>query len=126
MEFKHYFFFIVKLLTFSGALLLLLVALLKKGEGKVKKLTNGKYVKILEKTYVGKNQYIYVFKLGEDGAVFMSTDKSMDKIKDLTKEEVEKIEQDKKALNEEMKIKYNDGINSFRNLGSKLSNKLRR
>lgn len=126
MEFKDYFFFIIKLITFSGALLLLLVALLKKGEGKVKKLTNGKYVSIIEKTYVGKNQYIYVLKLGQDGAVFMSTEKGMDKIKDLTKEEVQEIEANKNKSNEEMKVKYTEGISSFRNIGSKFLKKLRR
>ncbi|WP_066872312.1 hypothetical protein [Clostridium mediterraneense] len=115
MEIMDYIFFIFKLIVFSGALLLVLVALLKNGESKIKVLSKGKYVKIIEKTQVDKNKSIYIFKFGEEGAVIFSSEKGMEKIKDLNKEEIKVIEENKEKLNDDIRLKYNEGISIIKN-----------
>lgn len=115
MEIMDYIFFIFKLIVFSGALLLILVALLKNGESKIKALSKGKYVKIIEKTQVDKNKNIFIFKFGEEGAVIFSSEKGMEKIKDLNKEEINAIEENKEKLNEDIRLKYNEGIAGVKN-----------
>ncbi|MGL4655904.1 MAG: hypothetical protein ACRCWM_08470 [Sarcina sp.] len=110
MGFTDYFFFIFKLVFFSAGLLLLLVVLLRKTKDKMDKLSIGKYTKIIEKTQIGKTECIYVFKIGEEGCVVLSSVKGMEKIKDLSKEEVKEIEMQKEKFNGEMEKKYNNGI----------------
>lgn len=107
----------LKLVLFTGALLLLLVAILKLTEGKLKGLSKGKYVKIIEKTALSKNSSIYLLKLGEEGAVILTNDKGAETIKELSKEEIEKIELEKEMSLLEINTKYNAGLEKLKDLG---------
>lgn len=110
MGFTDYFFFIFKLVFFSAGLLLILVVLLRKTKDKIDKLSSGKYTKIIEKTQISKTESIYVFKIGEEGCVVLSSVKGMEKVKDLSKEEIEKVEMQKEKFNGEIEEKCNSGI----------------
>lgn len=110
MGFTDYFFFIFKLVFFSAGLLLILVVLLRKTKDKMDKLSSGKYTKIIEKTQISKTESIYVFKIGEEGLVVLSSVKGMEKVKDLSKEEIEKVEMQKEKFNGEIEEKCNNGI----------------
>lgn len=110
MGFTDYFFFIFKLVFFSAGLLLILVVLLRKTKDKMDKLSSGKYTKIIEKTQISKTESIYVFKIGEEGLVVLSSVKGMEKVKDLSKEEIEKVEIQKEKFNGEIEEKCNNGI----------------
>ena len=49
----------VKLIIFTLAIILLLVGLLKLTDGKLKDLSKGKYVKVIEKTPLSKTNNIW-------------------------------------------------------------------
>ncbi|WP_297517585.1 hypothetical protein [uncultured Clostridium sp.] len=126
MGFTEYFFFIFKLVFFSAGLLLILVVLLRKTKEKMDKLSSGKYVKIIEKTQISKTEAIYVFKMGEEGSVVLSSVKGMEKVKDLSKEEILEIENQKEKFNEEMTVKCNNGIDGLKKSTGKFLVKFKR
>ncbi|MGL5574131.1 MAG: flagellar formation protein [Sarcina sp.] len=126
MGFTDYFFFIFKLVFFSAGLLLGLVILLRKTKDKMDKLSSGKYTKIIEKTQISKTESIYVFKIGEEGIAVLSSVKGMEKVKDLSKEDIEKIEMKKEKLNDEIEEKCNNGIAVIRKKAESLLVKFKR
>lgn len=103
-----------KLVFFTGAIILLLVALLKLSDGKLKGLTKGKYIKVIEKTPLSKNSSLYLLKLGDEAVVVLTNEKGADKIKDLSKEEIEKIEREKEMATKEFNKNCNEKFNSFK------------
>lgn len=115
----------LKLVLFTGALLLLLVAILKLTEGKLKGLSKGKYVKIIEKTALSKSSSIYLLKLGEEGAVILTNDKGAETIKELSKEEIEKIELEKEMSLLEINTKYNAGLEKLKDQGALVLKKVK-
>lgn len=104
----------LKLVLLTGALLLLLVAILRLTEGKLKGLSRGKYVKVIEKTALSKNSSIYLLKLGDEGAVILTNDKGAETIKELSKEEIEKIEMKKEMNSLEINEKCNKNLEKLR------------
>ncbi|MGL4761258.1 MAG: hypothetical protein ACRC6T_03805 [Sarcina sp.] len=126
MGFTEYFFFIFKLVFFSAGLLLILIVLLRKTKEKMDRLSNGKYVKIIEKTQISKTDCIYVFKMGEEGSVVLSSVKGMEKIKDLSKEEILEIEGQKEKFNEEITLKCNNGIDGLKKYTEKFRMRFKR
>ncbi|MGL5633656.1 MAG: hypothetical protein ACRCX8_09105 [Sarcina sp.] len=126
MVMTDYFYFILKLVLFAGGLLLILVAFLRKAKDKMEILSSGKYVKILEKTQISKNEYIYVFKTGEEGTVILSSTNGMQKIKDLSKEEILKLEYDKNQKEALMVEKYDVKIRGLKRETTKFLKKFKR
>lgn len=103
----------VKLVIFTLAIILLLVGFLKLTDGKLKDLSKGKYVKIIEKTPLSKTSNIYLLKLGEEGAVIVTNDKGATVLKELSVEEIEDIEKTKEENYLEMNKKYKDGLSQI-------------
>lgn len=109
---------IVKLFFGMILLILLMVSTLKLGANKVSKFQRGRYVKVLEKTPLSKDSSLFLIKLGEEGCVITASPNNVEVIKNLTKDEIDIIEKDKKALNDEVLNMYN---NTFEALKSKLN-----
>lgn len=103
----------VKLVIFTLAIILLLVGFLKLTDGKLKDLSKGKYIKIIEKTPLSKTNNIYLLKLGDEGAVIVTNDKGATVLRELSVEEIEKIEKSKEENYLEMNKKYKDGLNQI-------------
>ena len=61
-----------------------------------------KYAKILEKVGINKDTYLVVLKTGEDGCVLLVSNNNIERIKDLTPEDVKEIE-DKRQKNNVLK-----------------------
>lgn len=110
----------VKLIVFTAALLILLVGILKLTENKVKGFSKGKYIKILEKTDLSKNNSVYLLKLGEEGVVVLTNDKGASTIKELTAEEIKGIEKEKEEKIKEFNELYNGKIINLKNSGLSL------
>ncbi|MGL5616274.1 MAG: flagellar biosynthetic protein FliO [Sarcina sp.] len=115
----------VKLIVFTAALLILLVGILKLTENKVKSFSKGKYIKILEKTDLSKNNSVYLLKLGEEGVVVVTNDKGASTIKELTAEEIKVIEKEKEEKIKEFNELYNGKIINLKNSGLNLVNRVR-
>lgn len=121
-----YIIFIIKLFTFSVALLFLLIVVLRKMKKNMDKLSQGKYIKIIEKQHLSKTESVYVLKLGEEGSVILSSGNSIKKIKDLTKEDMENIEKQKEEVNSNMVLIYNENICNIKNKTDKFLLKFKR
>ncbi|MGL4739304.1 MAG: hypothetical protein ACRC41_00655 [Sarcina sp.] len=126
MVMTEYFYFILKLVLFAGGLLLILVAFLRKAKDKIEVLNKDKYVKIIEKTQISKNECIYVFKTGDEGTVILSSINGMQKIKDLSKEEILKLEYEKSEKEALMVEKYDAGIKGLKTGITKFLKKFKR
>ena len=82
---------------------------------KVESINNNKYVKVIERTQVTKDNAILVVKIGKKGYVMSSTGSSMDKLTELSEEEVKELEENKKKYNKEVMDKYNNVALSMKN-----------
>lgn len=91
--------YLLKILICIPIILILIVLSLKISQGSLLKKYNDKYVKILDIVSINKNNSIIILKIGEEGCIVASSSSSMNKIKDLTKEEISKIEDDIKERN---------------------------
>ncbi|MGN0144407.1 MAG: flagellar biosynthetic protein FliO [Clostridium sp.] len=82
---------------------------------KVESINNNKYVKVIERTQVTKDNAILVVKVGKKGYVMSSTGSSMDKLDELSEEEIKEIEESKKKYNKEVMDKYNNFTITLKN-----------
>lgn len=121
-----YIFLIVKLIFFSLALLLLLVVILKKTKNNIDRISSGKYVNVIERQQISKTDTIYVLKLGDEGSVIMSSTGKIQKIKDLSKEDIRNIELQKEEAKANMSIICNEGILTLKKKSQKFLSKVKR
>lgn len=77
---------------------------------KVNAINNNKYVKIIERVQVTKDNAILIVRIGKKGYVITSTSGKMDKLSELSEEEINSIEEDKKRAAQEMTKYYGDLI----------------
>ncbi|MDP4177054.1 MAG: flagellar biosynthetic protein FliO [Bacillota bacterium] len=82
---------ILKLLICIPFVILLIYLSLKVGGNKLQNIQNGKYIKILERIQVSKENYLLVVRLGEKAYVMSSTNNKIETISELTEEEFQKI-----------------------------------
>ncbi|MGL5756432.1 MAG: hypothetical protein ACRCYC_13965 [Paraclostridium sp.] len=63
-----------------------------------------RYAKVIEKLHISKDIHLIVLKTGEEGCVLLISPNNLQKIKDLSKEDIEVIENNKK--NNSNKLKF--------------------
>lgn len=63
---------------------------------KLNAINNNKYVKVIERVQVTKENFILIVKIGQKGYVITSTAGHMEKLSELSEEEINLIEEDKK------------------------------
>lgn len=94
---------------------------------KVNKINENKYIKVIERVQVTKDSNILVVKVGKKGYVMTSTTGHMDKLSELSEEEIIEIEEDKKKLANDMNETYNRFISkskkSFSNVVKNIRSK---
>lgn len=71
-------------------------------------INNNKYVKVIDRVQVTKENSILIVKIGKKGYVMSSTSKNMEKLSELSEDEINCIEEDKKKANEEIIKNYNE------------------
>ncbi len=86
---------LLKILISLPFILLLIYISAKFGGNKLQNIQNGKYIKILERTSISKENSLLVVKLGEKGYVLASTTGKVHIISELEKDEVLKLEDSK-------------------------------
>lgn len=94
--------YLLKILISIPIILILIVLSLKLSQGTLFNKYNNKYIKILDVVSVTKNNSMIILKIGNEGCIIASSSASMTKIKDLTKEEISKIEDDIRERNFKM------------------------
>lgn len=86
---------ILKILICLPFILLLIYVSVKFGGNKLQNIEKGKYIKILERTPISKENILLVVKIGEKGYVLASTTGKVHIISELEKGEISKIEASK-------------------------------
>lgn len=84
--------YIINLLIFVPLIIILIVVSLRLSKASMLTIAGKKYTKVLEVTNLKKDIDVFVLKIGDEGCVLVSSPSKVDKIKDLTKEEINSIE----------------------------------
>jgi len=74
---------------------------------KLNAINNNKYVKVIDRVQVTKENAILIVKIGKKGCVMTSTTGHMEKLSELSEEEINIIEEDKKKAAQEITDSYN-------------------
>lgn len=75
---------------------------------KINTINNNKYVKVIDRVQVTKENSILIVKIGNKGYVMTSTSGHMEKVSELSEAEIKSIEEDKKKSNEEIIKAYSE------------------
>lgn len=87
---------------------------------KIDTINKNKYVKVIDRVQVTKENSILIVKIGNKGYVMTSTSGRMEKLSELSEEEVKSIEEDKKKANEEIIKNYNEIYQKSKKIFSKV------
>lgn len=92
---------------------------------KVDRINDNKYIKVIERTQITKDNVILVVKVGKKGYVMMTSGNSVEKLSELSEEEISEIEEKKKKSNQEVIDGYNRFISVSKNNVSKILKNIR-
>lgn len=92
---------------------------------KVDSINNNKYTKVIERTQITKDNIILVVRVGKKGYVMMTSGNSVEKLSELSEEEINEIEEKKKKSNQEVIDGYNRFISVSKNNVSKILKNIR-
>lgn len=102
----EFFGMIVQLIFALGITLGLMFLSFKVMGTKFNAINNNKYIKVIERVQITKENTILIVKIGEKGYIMTSTAGHMEKLSELSKEEVDAIEENKKKASQEMAQYY--------------------
>lgn len=111
---------IMKLLVVLAITLGLMFVSFKLMGTKLDSINNNKYIKIIERVQVTKDNFIFVVKIGNKGYVLTSTSGHMERLSELSEEEIKQIEEEKKKTAEEITENYNKVMLKSKKMFSKL------
>jgi len=105
---------LVKLILALGVTLGLMFLSFKLMGTKLSAINNNRYVKVIDRVQVTKENFILIVKIGKKGYVMTSTAGHMEKLSELSEEEINIIEEDKKKAAAEISESYNELILKLR------------
>ncbi|MFT8350713.1 flagellar biosynthetic protein FliO [Clostridium saccharoperbutylacetonicum] len=82
-------------------------------------INNNKYIKVIDRVQITKENSILIVKIGEKGYIMTSTAGHMEKLSELSEDEIKNIEEDKKKSNEEIIKNYMQAGLKFKGMISK-------
>ncbi|NEZ45901.1 flagellar biosynthetic protein FliO [Clostridium niameyense] len=82
----------LKIIVVLPSIVLILYISLKYGGGKLQQIQNGKYIKVIERVPITKENFILIVMLGEKGYIMSSTPNNMEILKELSEEEIKNIQ----------------------------------
>jgi flagellar protein FliO/FliZ len=102
----NFFGMFIQLILALGVTLGLIFLTFKLMGTKVNSINNSKYIKVIERVQVSKENTVLVVKIGKKGYVMTSTTGHMGKLSELSEDEINLIEEEKKKAAEEMTENY--------------------
>ncbi len=81
---------------------------------KLSKINNNKYIKVLERSQISKESSIAVVKVGNKGYILSISNNKIEKLDELSKEEILIIEEDKIREKEKINEQYNVAISGLK------------
>lgn len=124
MDFNFFGMFVQLILALGVTLGLMFLTFKFMGK-KVDSFNNGKYVRVIERVQVSKENTILVVKIGKKGYVMTSSTGNMGKLAELSEEEINLIEEEKKKAAEEITENYKNLIIQSKKSFSKIVNNIR-
>lgn len=112
-------------LIISLSFVLGLIILISKILGsKVNELNEKKYIKVIDRLQITKENSLVIIKVGKKGYIMTSSSRNIQKLEELSEEEINKIEEDRKNSLYDIKKLYNSAyktkcLNIFNNFKSK-------
>jgi flagellar protein FliO/FliZ len=82
-------------------------------------INNNKYIKVIDRVQITKENSILIVKMGEKGYIMTSTAGHMEKLSELSEDEIKNIEENKKKSNEEIIKNYKRAGLKFKGMISK-------
>ncbi|MBE6053325.1 MAG: flagellar biosynthetic protein FliO [Clostridium sartagoforme] len=107
-------FLILKLILALAVVLGLMYLTFKLSGNKLSKINNGKYVKVLENTQISRESSIAVVKVGDKGYVLGICNNKIEKLDELSQEDILVIEEKKLREKEKINEQYNGVIREFK------------
>jgi len=101
---------ILKIIIFLPVILLLIYLSAKIGGGKLQNIQNGRYIKILERVAVSKDNFLMAAKIGEKGYVISSSSGKIEVLMEISDKELSIIESSKNM---------NLNLNSYKDICNK-------
>lgn len=101
--------YIINLIVFVPITIILIIVSIKISKVSLVNIGANKYVKVIEKTSLNKDTDVFVLKIGEDGCVIVASNSKLEKIKELSEEEIFNIEE----KNKESKVKLSNLNNNL-------------
>lgn len=98
---------IVQLILALGVTLGLMFLSFKLMGTKLNAINNNKYIKVIERVQVTKENAMLIVKIGKTGYIMTSTAGRMEKLSELSEDEINDIEEDKKKAAQEIAENYN-------------------
>ncbi|WP_315068440.1 flagellar biosynthetic protein FliO [uncultured Clostridium sp.] len=98
---------------------------IKLAGSKLSAINNNKYIKVIERVQVTKDNSILIVKVGDKGYIMTSTAENMEKLSELSEEEIRNIEEDKKKAAQEMTKYYGDLLSKSKKNVSKIVKNIR-
>lgn len=92
----------------------LIIVFYKYSNKGINKINEKKYIKVIERIQISRDSSIIIIQIGEEGQVLLSSIGHTKVLKELTKEQLEKIQNDKKESYEEMTEAFNKVIKKIR------------
>lgn len=82
----------IKILIFLPFIIFMIYAFFKYGGAKLQEIQNGRYMKILDRMPLSKDNSLIVVKIGEKGYVISSAQGKIDILLELDEEEIKKVQ----------------------------------
>lgn len=83
---------LLKIIIFLPFILLLIYISIKYGGNKLQDMQNGRYIKIIERAAISKENSLLVVKIGEKGYVMSSVNGKLEIVSELDEKEILKVE----------------------------------
>lgn len=116
---------IVQLILALGVTLGLIFLSFKLANSKFNVINNNKYIKVIERVQVTKDNSILIVKIGEKGYIMTSTAGHMEKLSELSREEIDNIEEDKRKASQEMAEYYTNLVLKSKKNFSKITKNIK-
>lgn len=102
-------------LIFSLTVVLLLIFILSKLAGnKINDITNKRYMKVVDRLIITKDNSLIIVRVGDKGYLLSNTSKNINVIDEISIEEIEKIQHEKQKSLQEMQNVYGSILTKLR------------
>ena len=116
-------FLIIKLLFALLVVFSLMYLAFKLSGDKINRMNEGKYIKVLERTQISRDSSIAVVKVGKKGYILSTSSNKVEKLDELSEEEIFLLEENKRIEKEKLNGQYELVINEFKSKIKRLKKK---